>query len=150
MAGLTVSDVNACDVGIQLDDKNGALRDISGSSNQVSMDLSQTIGTLWLFGSRFPRRKQCKSDATIAFRAVYTMATLEAMDTLRDWYFNKPSTSKRLQVRIPNGQNGADQYEFQVLLERLNIPVQATNADPILVDATLRPTGQFTYSVVAT
>lgn len=147
----TTTDINACDCSIELDNKNGTLVNISGSSNQVSMDLTQTLGTLWLFGSRFPRRKQCKSDATIAFRAVYSMASGEAMDALRDWFYNKPGTPKRLRVRLPNGANGADQYEFpKVLLERLNIPVQATDANPILVDATLRPDGDFNYSVVAT
>jgi hypothetical protein len=147
----TTSQVNACDVVVTLDDQTGTPADISGSSNQVTMNLTNDSGTTQTFGAggtgRFPVRTQCRSDAEITFRAVYSRDDGEAMRILLDWFFIARG-HKTLEVNIPDDGVGADKYTFEVILQRMNVPVDGTSADPILAECTLQPTGEFTWAVI--
>lgn len=145
----TNSQINACDAVIKLQTVSGNLMDISGSSNEVSMDLTNDVGQLTTFQARFPVRSSCKSDATINLRVIYTMSQAEAMQILKDWYFNHHGTIRRIQIYLPDDDAGSDMYQFDVILASLNIPVQSSDANPILVSAVLNPSGAFTLSTVA-
>lgn len=146
----TTTYITACDAVIKLENLEGSMLDVSGSTNAVDIDLQQPAGTpLRTFGSRFPVRGQCGKDATIGFRAVYSTAQAEAMNILKDWYENHPGTTRKLQVFLPDAAEGSDKYEFDTLLTRLPVNAESGNADPILVAAELVPTGTFSISVVA-
>lgn len=143
----TTSQVNACDAGIFLDNAAGGLVDISGSSNEASMDFTNQLGELYTFGGRFPIRQECKSDATINLNMIYTLDDAEAMTIFKDWYYTTRG-QKTLKIYIPSTAEGSDVYTFEVFLESMNIPITATDPNPILASCVLRPTGTFSVAVV--
>jgi hypothetical protein len=143
----TTSQVNACDVRVYLDNGAGLLAEISGSSNEVSMDFTNQLGELFTFGERFPVRGECKSDATINLNVIYTLDDAEAMNILKDWFFTTRG-QKTIRIEIPDDEPGSDRYQFEVFMESFNIPLVSNDANPILVSTVLRPTGTFTVTTI--
>jgi hypothetical protein len=143
----TTSQVNACDARIYLDNGAGLLVEISGSSNEASMDFTNQLGELYTFGPRFPVRGECKSDATINLNVIYSLDDGEAMNILRDWFYTTRG-QKTLRIDVPDDDPGSDRYQFEVFLESLNIPLVSNDANPILVSCVLRPTGTFTSTTI--
>lgn len=145
----TTTAVNACDVDVRLDNTSGILTDISGSSNEISLDFKVNIGEFKVFGSQWFQRLACGKDASIELKVIYTQAADEGFDIIRDWFFSSSiNVPRTLQVTIPNGNNGADRYTVEVLLESFNVPAKADEAGPIMVAISLKPSGTITYAVV--
>jgi len=146
----TTAAINACDVVVKLDNDGNpqTLVDISGSSNQVTMNLTNALGVLHMFGSRWPIRLECKSDAEITLRAVYSEVDAEAVRQLLRWYFTDRG-HKTLTVDVPDGSAGGDKYTFEVFLASLSIPLDGADANPVLVEAVMQPTGEFTLTAIA-
>jgi len=145
----TTSAINACDAVIKLDNGAGNLADISGSSNSITLNrLTQVSDAFYSFGGRFPIRKACGKDADITLRVVYSGDDAEALYILNDWYENHNTDARSLRVEIPDGDPGGDRYDFEVLLGTLNMDATSGEPNPILVEASLRPTGTFTWSVI--
>lgn len=145
----TTTAVNACDVAIWLDDDAGVPKDISGSSNTASMNFSNQLGAVRNFGTRWQIRLECGKDATFDLSAVYSTAADEAVDILKNWYFNNPG-DRTLTIYIPDKNVGSDMYQCEARLQDLKIPVEAASADPIVVTATLLPNGPVTLTTNAT
>lgn len=145
----TTTSINACDVVVKLDNNSNSLVDISGSSNDVSIDMSNDVGKTSTFGSRWKISKNCKSEASISLKAVYSTADQEAVDLLKDWYFNSPGTSRTIQINVPDGEIGSDQYYGEMTLESLNIPLTSDDAAPIMVSASLSNDGPFYLETIA-
>lgn len=145
----TTTAQNACDVVVQLDNASGSLTDISGSSNQANMDFSAVIGEAFTFDGDWSIKKSCKAAVSIALQAVYSTTADEALDLLRDWFFNSRSTSRSIQIDIPDSNAGSDRYSGEVTLESLSIPASADDAAPILCAATLSNDGAFSHSTIA-
>jgi hypothetical protein len=145
----TTTAINACDAAIWLDNAAGTLIDISGSSNSINMDFDNELGMLRNFGSRWPIRLECGKDATFALTAVYTEAATEAVNILKNWFFNTPG-NRTLKVYLPDKNVGSDVYSGEFRLEKLSIPAESGKADPIMVSATLRPNGAVTLTTNAT
>ncbi len=145
----TSTAITACDVVAKLDNDAGVLVDISGASNRISIRRTTRVsGGTYTFGSAFPVRKACGKDAEITFRAVYTEDEAEARHLLEEWYENHYSQARTLQVDVPDGDAGSQRYSFEVLLESLNFDAEAGSAEPVLMEAVLRPTGTFTWAEV--
>jgi hypothetical protein len=144
----TTTHVNACDVVVNLDNTAGVLTDISGSSNEVSMDFNNQLGEFRTFGTEWPVRTQCGADATISFNAIYSTTATEAVGILKAWFFTDRD-ARTIRVDIPNSSVGSDRYTFEVYLESLSIPVSVEEPAPILVSATMKPTGEVTLSTIA-
>lgn len=144
---MTSSAVNGCDAVVKLDNGLGLLADISGSSNEVSMDFSNDIGEAKSFGSRWRVRLECGSDAAIKFNAIYSQDDAEALTILRDWFFTTRG-SKTIQVDIPDSTVGGDRYTMEVFLEKMSIPIKADEAGPIMVSCDMKPTGAVTCTVI--
>lgn len=144
----TTTAVNACDVVVNLDNTAGTLVDISGSSNEVSMDFNNSLGEFRTFGTEWPVRMQCGADATISFNAIYSTTASEAVDILKDWFFTDRD-SRTIRVDIPDSSVGSDRYTFEVYLETMSVPVAVEEPAPILVSATMKPTGEVTLSTIA-
>ena len=83
----TTTHVNACDASIWLDNAAGTPIDISGSSNSITMNFSREIGELRTFQVKWPVRLGCGKDAEFTLRVVYSTASDEGMDILKNWYF---------------------------------------------------------------
>lgn len=145
----STTQVNACDVVVKIDNAAGNLQDISGSSNQVSFDLQNKVGDgIRTFGTDFPLRAVCGRDAAISMRAVYSGDEGEAKQLLMDWYFNHNKDARTLVIDIPDSDPGGDRYTFEAYLEHVNVPVEAGNPDPILLEASFKPTGTYTWAEI--
>ncbi len=48
---LTTTTVNGCDAGIWFDNAAGVLKDLSGSSNAFTLEITQNVGEQRVFGS---------------------------------------------------------------------------------------------------
>jgi len=146
----SISQVNGCDLVVKLDNGSGIPIDISGSSNSVNTERLVEVGSgVKTFGSSFPIRAACGKDANISLKAVYSGDDAEATFMLNDWYENHHKDHRTLQVDCPDSLPGSDRYIFEVFLTSLKIDYMAGQADPILVEATFKPTGTFSWAVVA-
>ncbi len=149
----TTTYVNACDVKIQLDDENGILRDITGSSNEVKMQFMQKVGELQTFGNNNAVRLTCGKDAQFNLIGVYTTALNEVRDLINEWYFGNAGRKLRtLDVQIPlqNGTFvGGDRYYGEVVLENFDFTLSSSDASPMKLNASLKPSGPWNYVKIA-
>ena len=141
---------NACDIGIRLDNASGTLTDISGSSNAVTLTLSQNVGESRVFGSRWPAREVCGKDAKVALTVLYTTASDEGYDILANWFNETDPQPRTLYLYFPNKNVGSDVYYGEFVLESYETPATAGEAAPIMVSASLLIDGAITYTVAAT
>lgn len=147
----TTTYINACDAEMWLDNEAGTLVNISGSTNNVSMEFTNATGQLSTFGGNgWPVRMCCNKDCTITVGAVYTTANDEALDVLKNWFFGSGCAAKSFVVYLPDKNPGSDKYYGEVILESLSIPVTADEPSPISVTAVLRPTGEFQNTTTST
>lgn len=144
MAATTTA-VNACDVAIAMEDAGGNLVDISGNSNNASIDFNNDIGEFKPFGTKWRIRLDCGKDASMSLDFVYTTTVSEGYQLLKEWYQNGGG-ARKIQVDVPDSSPGADRYEGNWLLESFSVPMDSTSADPIMVSASLVPTGEVTIS----
>lgn len=137
---LTSTMFNACDAIISLDNSAGSLVDISGSSNNVEFDFNNEIGEFKSFGSKWKARIQCGKDASISLRIVGSKDTAEAMKNALDWFFTTNGL-KTLRVDYPDSSSGSERLQCEVVLESMNMPLPADDANPVMIDIALLPSG---------
>lgn len=146
----TSTAVNACDAGVWLDDDAGVPKNISGSSNQVTLDFSNEIGEYRAFGDKWPRRLECGKDARFRLRLIYSTASDEAVDILKTWFFADTPGNRTLTVYVPDKNVGSDRYQGEVKIDTWTGSLDRGDAGPIMVDLNLLPDGAVTHSVAAT
>ena len=146
----TTTAINACDVVVSLDNVSGTLTDISGSSNEVSMDLGQNIGEIATFDGDWMLKASCGKTVSVSLNVVYTTTADEGLDILRDWFFATSPGSRTVQIDVPDSTAGSDRYSGEFVIESLNIPLTAGEASPVLVSATLSNDGAFAHSTITT
>lgn len=128
---------NACGVKIELDDEAGTLRDISGSANEVNLSFETELGDYKVFGDRATYRIECAEDASVDLTVLYTTATHEGYDVLRRW--REARGLRTLKLTLPT--TGGETYQGEFLLEKFDLPLKSDDAKPIMVKATLKPSG---------
>ncbi len=139
----TSTAVNGCGWNIMMADEQGVLRDISGSSNEFSLDFSNELGEYKVFGVRAMNRLECGVDASLELTALYSRALFEAANLIKYW---KELRGRRLfQISGPSNAPGNDRYTGYFLYEKINISVKADDAKPIPVKMTLKPDGDVVY-----
>jgi len=146
----TTTHVNACDASIWLDNASGTPVDVSGSSNSITMNFTREVGELRTFQVKWPVRLGCGKDATFTLRAVYSTATDEAMDILKNWYFAGDPGSRSLHVYIPDKNVGSDHYYGEVTIASFNFNADPTEPGPIAVEAELLPDGAWALTTAST
>ena len=142
--------INACDASVWLDNASGVLKDISGTTNNLTLALSRNVGATPVFGSRWPRRKMCGNDCQVDFTILYSTAGDEAMDILKDWIMGTVDDARSFVVYLPDKNVGSDKYYGEFVLESLNIPATAGEGKPIEVTGRLLVDGSFATTSVAT
>jgi hypothetical protein len=147
---LTTTAVNACDAGVWLDDDTGTPRDISGSTNSVTMNFEMDLGALEAFGTRWRTRLDCTKDASFDFTLIYSTAPNEALDILKNWFFAAVPGDRSCSIYIPDKNVGSDHYSFEARLENWSVPATAATGDPIAVSMTLRPNGEVEWTTATT
>lgn len=145
----TTTSVNACDVVIMLDNAAANLTDISGSSNQCSLDITRNVAEVFTFDGDWSIKKSCKSGVSVSLQALYSTTQNESVDILEDWIFDTPTTSKTLRIDVPDSSIGSTRYEGEFIIESYGVPLSASEAGVIVCSATLSNDGTVTRSIIA-
>jgi hypothetical protein len=147
---VTSTPQNACDASIYLADETGVMRDISGQSNQVSLPRNINLADFMVFGNAGTYRLACKKDWSVTLQVIFSMSTDEATQLLDEWYDSYYTQARRIQINVPNNSIGSRRYEGYAFLESLEMPLDAGEAGPIQISATLQGNGLLDYSTVTT
>jgi hypothetical protein len=145
----TTTAVNACDVVISIDNSGGTLTDISGSSNQCSMDIARNVAEVYTFSGDWAIKKSCKSSVTVAVQVLYSTTADEGRDLLEDWIFDSPTTDKTVQIDVPDSSVGSTRYSGEFTIESYSVPLAASEAGVIICSANLSNSGTVTRSTIA-
>lgn len=144
----TTDSVNACDVVLMVDDNTGTLADISGSTNQASMDFSKQTAETFTFDGDWAIKKDCKRAVSLSIQALYSLNDAEASNLLEDWFHNG-SGSRTVQVDVPNASGGSFRYSGEFILESYGLPLAADDAGVILLGFALSNDGAVTRAAIA-
>lgn len=138
----TITGINACNAVIEVDDENGTPTDISGSSNTASLGFSKQMGSAYTFSGDYPIRIECKKDATLDISAIYTRVNTEARYLFDRWF----ELGGRRTISIyPAGQDtGERYYTGEWRLESFDIPIDASDANPIVISISCVADGAIT------
>lgn len=145
----TTTSENACDVVLQIDNSAGTLTDISGSSNQCTMDFSRNVAEAFTFDGDWAIKKSCKSSVSISVQVLYSTTADEGRDLLEDWIFDTPTTSRTVRIDVPDSSVGGVRYEGEFTIESYNLPLSAEDAGVIICSATLSNDGEFTRDAIS-
>ena len=145
----TTTAINGCDGVIKVDNDAGNLQDISGSSNQITIErLLRTSDDVYTFSTDYPLTLTCGKKATVTIRIVYSTDELEGMQLFNEWYENHATTKRTVQIDLPDSTAGSDRYTFECLIERFTFSTEAGDANPIMAEIVLKPSGTFTWAQV--
>lgn len=137
----TSTAINACDATVELEDEFGDMVDISGASNEISMEFSRALADFRTFGSSWRKRMACGRDAAFGLKFVYSQDSAEAKRMIQKWFFQYPNAQRELRVYLPNKTDGADTYIAKVLIENFSFTPSADEAGPIMASSDMKPNG---------
>ena len=144
----TTDAVNACDVVLMVDNSSGVLTDISGSSNEASMDFSRQVAETFTFDGDWAIKKSCKKSVSMSVRTLYSLNDGEASNIMEDWFHNS-NAARTIQLDVPNGSGGSFRYSGEWILESYGLPVSAEDAGVILMSFSLTNDGEITRAAIA-
>jgi len=131
---------NACNAVIKLADASSVLQDISGETNEVSIELENQLSEYYTFGGAYPGRLECKRDGSVEFSVYGSTAATEALRLIQGWYHTTRG-NRNIQID-PNGSGiGNDRYTGAMKLEKYSVPLKADDGTPVLVKASLKADG---------
>lgn len=145
----TTTAVNACNVIIYLDNEAGTPTDISGESNQASMNIARQVAETFTFTGDWAIKKSCKSAVTVSLQVLYTTTADQGRDILEDWIFDTPTTAKTLRIDVPNSDVGSTRYTGEFIIETYDLPLSAEDAGVIICSATLSNDGAVTRDAIS-
>src|SRR5574342_12650 len=139
---------NFCNASIRLQDENGLDVDVSGSSNEVTIDFDNDLGDYKAFGERWKGRLECGSDASIKLKILTSTAANEAYYIWKRWYFGTRG-GRRLKIYVPDANTGSDIYQATVKLASANgLGGPADEAKPGMITLDLKPHLGVTHNTV--
>lgn len=149
---MSNNSVNAKDVAIYLDDENGVLVEISCQANSVQFTVTQDLGEYKVFQKRWMKRLAGGKDGTFQIDIVFTTGQDEGYALIRDWVMDDDESPqpRTLRIIVPRNDSGSDSYQAEVLVASEDVPLDATEAAPIMVSVELRPDGPITHEVTTT
>lgn len=142
----TTTAQNACAARIYIDDDGGSLVNVSGSSTQATPNFSKDIGRAHTFDGDYAVKTECKRDATMQFAALWTTAQTESRHLLEEWY--KAGGRRTVRIDMPNSSPGSRRYEGEALLGEYSFPIEAGNADPVVVTGQIEFDGEVTITTI--
>jgi len=145
----TSTERTACDVMLWLDDDSGTPTDISGSAASVDMSFTNNVGDFRTFGGRWTKRTVCGSDASFTLNVVYTTATGESYDVIRDWWTGLQYADDRsLRIQVPDNEANSEQWDMEVVLESWDMTLDSSEGGPIMVTANVLPNGAVVHGTI--
>jgi len=146
----TTTHINSKDCIPYVDNASGTITDISGSSSTVSITVETETGEANTFTGSFPLSFVGKNKMTVDLTLVYTTATGEAMDILKQWKFGSSYDSARsIQIDIPDSTSGSDRYSGEVKLANLSINADASTVGAMEVTAQFVNDGTISWTAIA-
>lgn len=145
----TTNAVNACNVVLTVDDSTGTPVDISGSSNQASMDFNLQVAETFTFDGDWAIKKSCKKSVALTIQVLYSLSDVEGSNIMEDWFHNSSGTSRTIQIEVPDGAGGSFVYSGEFILESYGLPVSADDAGVILMSFSLSNDGAVTRAAIA-
>lgn len=131
---------------IQVDD-GGSLQDVSGSSNVVNLNYELLSGEVYTFDGDwrkvFPGKKKWSGDVN----AIYSETATQALDVLWDALHAAAATS--ISISPDGGDTGDWEWTGEVLFTNVSIPLDGTDANPILCSFTFEGDGELTKGTAA-
>ena len=148
----TTTSYSACDVVIYLDNDSGTPVDISGSSNAIDHNWTNSVGTVSTFGASGWTKSNsgCQKSGAITMTVLGTTAATEAFTTLTDWFFNHSGDARTLTWYEPDKNVGSHKFSGEVRLLSLSNPRPSDSSDPVQCTAELQTDGAWTWVTNAT
>lgn len=147
---LTTTAQNSCDAEVWIDNSAGTPKNVSGSSTSVQHSASSEIGEFKTFANRWKVRLACGQDLPLKISIVYSTAADEGWAILKEWFFTSRSAARTVTTYMPTKNVGSDVIEGEFLLQDMEWTLDSAEAGPVVVSASLIPTGEVTLSVVST
>lgn len=145
----TSTAINACNAAIWLDDATGVPRDISGSSNVVTLNFDNELGEFQAFQDGATYRLECGEDASFEVTILYSTTTNEGADILKNWYFGTKG-DRSFAVYLPDKDVGSDKYYCEVKIDNWSMTPSRSEASPIAISLVLVPNGAVSWTTAAT
>lgn len=140
----TVTPINACNTVIEIDNVGGTPVDVSGSASKFDFDFDKQLGEAYTFEGSDPIRLTCKRNSKVNVSVMYTRDGTEARALLEAWY---QAGGLRTVSVYPEGKvNGARFYTGEMNLKKFKFAGDASDANPIMMDSELLPSGSITFS----
>lgn len=147
----TVTSVSACDIAISLDDADGTLQNISGSSNRVRIRFFSRYHQNKHFDTAAPWKALLWTELDISLVILYSTADDEGLDILRNWFDALDGKNARtLRLDVPDGSVGDHRYECEAVWLNMDLPLEADDAGAVAVRARLRSTNEYSVTEVTT
>lgn len=146
MATTTTANV-AKNTVLKIDNAGGTLTDISGTSNSVSFDFTNTTEKASVFGDSNPLVFEGPKDDKISAKGLFSTTSTEAYFLLDAW--SASGGARSIQVDTPNSSAGSKRYTAEVYLQNLKLgELDASSAKPIMWSAEFVPSGGITRATI--
>lgn len=144
---VTTSQQNGNNMTLLMEDEQGNMIDISGSTNKYDMGKENKLGEFYVFGQKNIRRVQGKQDSTVAFSAVFTTAYGEAKNLIKRW--DQQGGRRRFIGYLPTLQAGADKFSGYCFAKSIKINAEAEDPKPSMIEMELAPDGGLDWDTLA-
>ena len=148
----TTTDYNACDVSLWMDNDAGTLSEITGSSNSISANWTQSTGSVSTFqGGGWVRAKGgCMKEGTITIVVLGTTAATEGFSLMHDWFFNHSGDLRTVTWYEPDKNIGSHKFSGEAIIQDMTSERPSSASDPVTTSITLKTTGAWTWVTNAT
>ena len=148
----TTTSYAGCDIHIQLDNDAGALTDVSGSSNALSFNWTNSTGQVSTFGASGWTKSNsgCQKSGAITLTVLGTTAATEAYSVLTDWFFNHSADARTMVWYEPDKNVGGHKFSGEVRLMSLSNDRPSDASDPVTCVAELITDGVWAWTTAAT
>jgi len=137
------------DARILLENASNVMVDISGSSNEYKIDLTDGLGKYFVFADDFQRVVPGGKSASITLTALYSPTGGEGFDLLTEWEDADDREVRYLIIDV-KGAAGHRRWEGYVAVEKLSTGAKAGNGHPPTAAATLTSHGEFSWNTITT
>lgn len=124
--------------------------DISGSSNQATINLEMIVGEANVFGDKWPQRVMTAKNCTVDCAAWYSSASNEAADFLLDWFSEAAPATRHVDIYINGKTVGNRVLSADWVFNGVNIDLQPAQTSPIPVTFQLLNAGAVTITPYST